>query len=286
MGNHTITQPTVKKCNGCLQHLPVEQFGSDKSKKDGLATQCLACRRKSDAKRQRVKTERDHARERERYARNRETILRSMREKYKTNRVQKLKRCSEYESKPEVRERRNAAYRQRLADNKAMRDKKKESHKTWSNTEQGRQSASNRNRRKALNPKYKVRTFIFLRMYRKFARKKTNKAELFLTFGYTDVELIRHIESQFDESMTWGNHGEWHVDHIIPISWFEFNSIHDAECITCWSLPNLKPIWRAENLSKSNRFAVVNGRKYSREKWIADGRPFHDQATPSGARIE
>lgn len=270
-------EPIVKQCNGCLRDLPVDpqHFGSDKSKKDGLSTRCLECRRAFDKKRPRAKTDRNRIVERERYRRNREEILKSGREKYKTNRVQKLTRCSEYESKPEVRERRNAALKKRMAENQAMRDKKKQSHKIWSKTEPGRKSAANRNKRKALNPKYKIKKCIFLRMYRKFATKKINKAELFMAFGYTDVELILHIESQFEESMSWSNHGEWHIDHIIPVSWFEYDSIHDVECVACWSLPNLKPIWREENLSKSNRFAVVNGRKYSLAEWVKEGKPFH-----------
>ena len=37
--------------------------------------------------------------------------------------------------------------------------------------------------------------------------------------GCTPTQFISHMESQFAEGMTWKNHGEWQVDHIIPNSY-------------------------------------------------------------------
>ena len=53
--------------------------------------------------------------------------------------------------------------------------------------------------------------------------------------------------------MSWNNYGKWHVDHIIPISSFKFESIHDVEFKKCWSLDNLQPLWGSENIIKSNK---------------------------------
>ena len=36
--------------------------------------------------------------------------------------------------------------------------------------------------------------------------------------GCTWEELVVHLESKFDNGMTWSNRGEWHIDHIIPMS--------------------------------------------------------------------
>jgi hypothetical protein len=49
--------------------------------------------------------------------------------------------------------------------------------------------------------------------------------------------------------MTWENHGDWHVDHIIPISIFKKGT--PANIVN--KLENLRPIWSNENLSKSNK---------------------------------
>ena len=77
---------------------------------------------------------------------------------------------------------------------------------------------------------------------------KTGRTEELL--GYTAEELKIHLESLFKEGMTWDNHGEWHIDHRIPQSYF--TSIDQMK--ECFALDNLKPEWAEWNMSKSNRF--------------------------------
>jgi hypothetical protein len=55
--------------------------------------------------------------------------------------------------------------------------------------------------------------------------------------------------------MTWDNYGEWHIDHIIPISAFNFNSPEDFDFKRCWALKNLRPIWAHDNLIKQARLS-------------------------------
>jgi len=64
-----------------------------------------------------------------------------------------------------------------------------------------------------------------------------------------------HLESLFEEGMTWENYGKWHIDHRIPKSWFNFETINDPEFIKCWDLKNLKPMWGDENIAKGNKFS-------------------------------
>jgi hypothetical protein len=66
---------------------------------------------------------------------------------------------------------------------------------------------------------------------------------------------MTHLESLFQEGMTWENYGEWHIDHRIPKSWFNFATINDPEFIKCWDLSNLKPMWASENIAKGNKFS-------------------------------
>jgi hypothetical protein len=66
--------------------------------------------------------------------------------------------------------------------------------------------------------------------------------------------LITHIESLFESGMCWENYGEWHIDHIIPLSWFNYNSVGDEEFKRAWSLNNLQPKWAFDNQSKSNKY--------------------------------
>lgn len=73
---------------------------------------------------------------------------------------------------------------------------------------------------------------------------------------YTLQDLIVHLESLFKDGMTWQNMGKWQIDHIQPISSFNFNSYKDKEFKQCWKLNNLQPLWEIENKSKGNRFEI------------------------------
>jgi hypothetical protein len=71
--------------------------------------------------------------------------------------------------------------------------------------------------------------------------------------GYTCQDLIEHLEKLFKPGMSWDNYGKWHIDHIIPISFFKFETIGDVEFKMCWRLENLQPLWAKENILKSDK---------------------------------
>ena len=83
-----------------------------------------------------------------------------------------------------------------------------------------------------------------------FIHKIGSKASIGSTLkflGYTERELIEHLESKFEDGMNWENYGSyWHIDHIIPQSWF---------IKKCWSLENLQPLKAFDNMSKGNKWA-------------------------------
>jgi hypothetical protein len=64
---------------------------------------------------------------------------------------------------------------------------------------------------------------------------------------------MSHLEALFTEGMTWDNYGEWHVDHKIPMSSFQFETTDDREFKLCWCLDNLQPLWGPDNLSKGTQ---------------------------------
>jgi hypothetical protein len=67
--------------------------------------------------------------------------------------------------------------------------------------------------------------------------------------GYSADDLKYHLESKFKEGMSWSNWGEWHIDHITPVSKFDIGT--DVSIVN--SLDNLQPLWQSENLIKSNK---------------------------------
>ena len=71
--------------------------------------------------------------------------------------------------------------------------------------------------------------------------------------GYTTEDLHRHLERQFTRSMSWNNMGQWHIDHIIPLSSFKFSNAEDPEFRAAWALTNLRPLWGDDNIKKSNK---------------------------------
>jgi len=72
--------------------------------------------------------------------------------------------------------------------------------------------------------------------------------------GCTPKEFKAHIEGQFKRGMTWANYGHngWHIDHIIPQSWFDLNDPKQLEACSHYS--NLRPMWGRENIRKGNRW--------------------------------
>jgi hypothetical protein len=76
---------------------------------------------------------------------------------------------------------------------------------------------------------------------------KKKKAEEIL--GCTIEEFVEYLQSQFKEGMTLENHGEWHIDHIIPLS----TATTEEEVIKLNHYTNLQPLWAADNIRKRNR---------------------------------
>lgn len=69
--------------------------------------------------------------------------------------------------------------------------------------------------------------------------------------GYSGAQLRDHLERQFLPGMTWANRGQWHIDHIVPVSSFEFTTPDCPGFKAAWALSNLRPLWATENIRKS-----------------------------------
>jgi len=64
--------------------------------------------------------------------------------------------------------------------------------------------------------------------------------------GCSFEELKRHIEKQFEKGMSWGNYGEWHIDHRVPLS--SASTPEELEYLLHYM--NLQPLWAGENMAK------------------------------------
>ena len=78
---------------------------------------------------------------------------------------------------------------------------------------------------------------------------KNSKTQQIL--GCTFEEFKLYIESQFLDGMSWDNHGEWHLDHKIPISWADT----EEKVYELNHYLNFQPLWAFDNLSKGNKWS-------------------------------
>jgi 5-methylcytosine-specific restriction endonuclease McrA len=69
--------------------------------------------------------------------------------------------------------------------------------------------------------------------------------------GFTRKKLMAHLERKFADGMSWENYGRaWHVDHIVPLSVFNYETPDDLDFKRAWSLRNLQPLWAKANNDK------------------------------------
>ena len=108
--------------------------------------------------------------------------------------------------------------------------------------------------RKLNDPLFKLRCNIGGRTSQAFKRKgysKTSKYHEMLGVPYEIASA--HIERQFTKGMTWLNHGEWHIDHVIPLA----SADNEAELINLCHYTNLQPLWAKDNLVKNAK--IISG---------------------------
>ena len=81
------------------------------------------------------------------------------------------------------------------------------------------------------------------------------------------VKLMGHLESRFNDYMTWKNRGKhgWHVDHIIPQS--AFNMENPLEQRVCFWYKNLQPLWAKDNIEKNDKYKEED-KKLLIKQWI------------------
>ena len=78
--------------------------------------------------------------------------------------------------------------------------------------------------------------------------------------GYQISFLKKWIEFQFSEGMNWENYGKWEFDHVKPFSSFDLKNIN--EHYICFSWKNLQPLWKCDNILKSDKINEILIKKH------------------------
>ena len=225
----------LKKCTKCEKLKEKSDFCNYNRNKDGLNHTCKECVKKYQCE-------------------NRERIRR-VNQQYKRNNKEKIKQYLA-DNKNAMKEYFKKYNKQYYKDNK---DKILKNAKIYKNNNKNKRNARDRSRRKT-DIKFKTNHILSKSLYKTFKSKGLSKKKRHwedLT-GWTLEEFKNHIASLFCKKMidgegvvmSWDNWGsKWQLDHIYP------NDLCDnteEAIIYNWRLENLQPLWKEDNLEKSN----------------------------------
>ena len=199
----------TKQCTKCREEFPLLSFPKNAGAKDGRKSTCTPCLKKYLAKYYKLNKPRALYKAAEYRKDNREAIRLRDRERYKNLRADPIKGEA-------YRQKRNFWYNKRMASDPVFKLK---------NTMRSRIVAA-------------------LKAGGKIKDKKTT-----YLLGCTIPDLKQHLETRFESGMSWKNHGEWHIDHIIPCDAFDLTNI--AHQRVAFHFSNLQPLWAEPNLIKS-----------------------------------
>lgn len=176
--------------------------------------------------------------------------------------INNIERRKEYNQRSEVKERNEEwrkEYYQKPEVIKKIKNRSKEYHQRLEVKERKKEYVKNK---KLTNPTFRLNSILSSSIgnYLRFNGVSKNRRHWEDIVGYTKEELMQHLESLFTEGMSWDNYGKygWHIDHIIPKSFFQFASTDDVEFKMCWRLYNLQPLWATDNLKKNNKINFSN----------------------------
>ena len=105
-------------------------------------------------------------------------------------------------------------------------------------------------KRTSNEPLFKLRRNIGSLIYTSIKRggyNKKSKSYEILGCSFKDFKI--YLEKQFSKGMSWKNSGEWHLDHIYPVSLAK----DEEELIKLNHYTNFQPLWAIDNIKKGNK---------------------------------
>lgn len=232
-----MTVSNRKICSKCRKEKLLTQFYEDKDSRDGYYTFCIECSKKY---------------QRKYYIKNKERIKEKVKN-YKNNNKDKFKLIDkEYREKNKDQAKLYAKkyYKENI-------EKMKKRSKEWklNNVERVKLNARKHNRKRRQNITVKLSDAMASNIYDSLKGNKNGRGWETLV-GYTLENLRKHLELSFTPKMSWKNYGRhgWNIDHVRPISSFNFKNTEDKEFKECWALNNLQPLWETTR--------IINGIEY------------------------
>jgi hypothetical protein len=247
----------MKICTKCNIEKPLTDFYKMKRGKYGVSSICKLCtnahyKEYYEANKDKAKAYREANKDKiKEYREANKDKLKEWGEKYRKTNKDKIREWKKeyYEANKDkvkdcVKEYREANKDKIKAYKEANKDKAKEYRKAYTK------------QRKKEDPLFKLRCNTSSLIYYSIKNKGyTKKSKTYQILGCTYEEFKIHLERQFTKGMTWENQGEWHLDHIYPVSLAK----DEEELIKLNHYTNFQPLWAEDNLKKSNK--IDNGKQ-------------------------
>lgn len=251
----------IKRCSKCGIEQSVSKFCKDRSCKDKLYPQCKQCVKKYQIEYYQQNKERIKEYNRRYNQRNKERIKECRRRYYQQNKEyykaycqkNREKRRKYYQKYNQQNKERIDEYRQKNKERikKRVRIRRKKPEIMNKRNEHNRLARQN-------DPKLRLIQKMSSSICMSLKGNKNGRHWENLV-GYTLKDLRIHLENLFytDKNINWNNYGSyWHIDHIKPISLFNFIKPENKEFKKCWALNNLQPLEASKNIGKGNRFKL------------------------------
>lgn len=132
------------------------------------------------------------------------------------------------------------------ADERNRRWKEKNPHKM-------REYANKHALKRSKDPKHRLEAAVKQGVRRGLIQGSKYGRRTFDLLDFSAEQLRAHLSKKFQPGMTWENYGDWHIDHVIPLSAFNYETPDDIDFKRAWSLSNLQPLWEPDNLSKKDK---------------------------------
>ena len=146
----------------------------------------------------------------------------------------------------------NPEYHQAYRDNN--KEKRAKYNAEWFKNNRDKANATKRKwraRQRENNPEFNIANSLRCRMHGTIIKGYKSKSTIEL-LGCSISECKHHLESLFQEKMSWDNYGEWHIDHIKPCSSFDLTD--PEQQAECFHYTNLQPLWAVDNIKKGDFF--------------------------------
>jgi len=214
----------MKICYICKTEKELSEFGLLKSSKDGHRYDCKDCRKIQNAQNKEKKTEYN----KKYYSLNKDHIDEQNKEYREINSVEINIQRKEY----------RAQNREHIAlKNKEYLPIRKEKIKE----------------RRKTDLSFKISEVYKSKLHRAIKKNKFTYSQM---LNCSIDNFIKWIEFQFDETMSWENHGVlWHIDHILPINCFDFTD--EKQRNMCFNWKNMQPLEGLENRLKSDNIEIA-----------------------------